>query len=286
MKISLKYHISANKLDFVNINLSKDNKIFIDPAKIKKGTSEFHKSCYQKVENFIQNLLELSKRREYSTLMKIIENLYERNETRLGYSLETTHGKSFGENGGRDLIRLLAKNEWVQNGEVEDIFDCLIMIPNIGEDKVSDLITTILFTDLINYTQKQCEMWDIEMQKVKLDKLCWDAENEKWVRLKEELPMHNERPIVFVPKSFTGKKYLFSYEKLYRDVIIPLYKEREKTTKGSRFVVQYKNGKKHVLGNALRLEYPCTKYVILDFVKKYDNVYREYKNKILSDLEP
>ena len=80
MKISLKYHILANKLDFVNINLSKDNKIFIDPAKIKKGTSEFHKSCYQKVENFIQNLLELSKRREYSTLMKIIENLYERKE--------------------------------------------------------------------------------------------------------------------------------------------------------------------------------------------------------------
>ena len=39
MNISLKYHIPARKLDFVNINLSKDNKIFLDPLKIKKGTS-------------------------------------------------------------------------------------------------------------------------------------------------------------------------------------------------------------------------------------------------------
>ena len=76
---------------------------------------------------------------------------------------------------------------------------------------------------------------------------------------------------------------MFSYEKLYREVIIPLYKEREKEIPGSRFVIQYKNGKKHVLGNALRQEYPCTKYVVMDFIKKYDNVYREYKEKILED---
>lgn len=90
------------------------------------------------------------------------------------------------------------------------------------------------------------------------------------------------KPVLFVPKSFTGDKYVFSYEKLYRDVIIPLYKERERRTKGSKFVVHYKNGRSHVLGNALREEYPCTKYVILDFVKKYDSVYREYKDSIIN----
>ena len=37
MKISLKYSIPAVKMDFVNVNLTKDNKIFIDPLKIKRG---------------------------------------------------------------------------------------------------------------------------------------------------------------------------------------------------------------------------------------------------------
>ena len=281
MNISLKYHIPARKLDFVNINLSRDNKIFLDPLKIKKGTSDFHKNCYNKINYFIQNLLDLARKKEYQNLISIIDNLYERNETRLGYSLETTYGKSFGENGGRDLVKLLAKNELIKNGEVEDIFDCLIMVPNIGEDKVSDLITTIIFLDLVNYTQEQCELWNIETKNVELSKLCWDSETKNWIKLKTNLPMDGNKPIVFVPKSFTGKKFLFSYDKLYRDVIIPLYKEREKETKNSRFVVQYKNGRKHVLGNALRKEYPCTKYVILDFVRKYDSVYRLYKNKII-----
>lgn len=129
--------------------------------------------------------------KEYSKLIEMIENLYERNETRLGYSLESTFGKSFGENGGRDLVKLLAKDEMINNGEVEDIFDCLIMVPNIGEDKVSDLITTIIFQDLINYTQKQCELWKIEMQKVKLEKLCWDSENQKWIKIQTVLPIDN-----------------------------------------------------------------------------------------------
>ena len=193
MKISRKYQLPAQKLDFVNINLAKDNKIFIDPVKIKNGTSEIHKTCYKKIDSFIQILLELSRKREYKKLLEIIDNFHERNETRLGYSLESTYGKSFGENGGRDLVKLLAKNETVSNGKVEDIFDCLIMVPNIGEDKVSDLITTIIFLDLIKYTQEQCNLWKIEMKNVSISKLCWNADNETWIKVKKQLPIDERK---------------------------------------------------------------------------------------------
>ena len=193
MKIIRKYQLPAQKLDFVNINLAKDNKIFIDPVKIKNGTSEIHKTCYKKIDSFIQILLELSRKREYKKLLEIIDNFHERNETRLGYSLESTYGKSFGENGGRDLVKLLAKNEMVSNGEVEDIFDCLIMVPNIGEDKVSDLITTIIFLDLIKYRQEQCNLWKIEMKNVSISKLCWNADNETWIKVKKQLPIDERK---------------------------------------------------------------------------------------------
>ena len=91
------------------------------------------------------------------------------------------------------------------------------------------------------------------------------------------------KPIVFIPKSFVGKAYIFSYERMYRELIIPLYKDIELNKEISGYTVQYKNGRKHVLGNKLRQEYPCTKYVITDFVKKYDLLYREYKAKILNE---
>ena len=155
------------------------------------------------------------------------------------------------------------------------------MVPNIGEDKVLDIITTIIFLDLIEYTQEQCEIWKIPTEEVKLNKMCWDADSEIWKSVKTELPVYSNRPIVFIPKSFVAKDYIFSHKKLYIDVIIPLYKDLELRKDESKFVIKYKNGGVHVLGNKLREEYPCTKYVILDFVKKYDLVYRQYKSEIL-----
>ena len=272
-------------MDFVNIDLTKDNKLFIDPLRIRNGKTDFHKNCFAKIERFVEIMINLSQERKFKELIEFIENFYERNETRLGYSIDTMYGKSFGENGGTDLVKQFTKNNIWESGFVEDIFDFMMVIPNIAEDKVSDLITTILFLDLIEYTQNQCEKWKIPTKKVTLDKLCWNSDSETWEKRKKELPVYRDRAFVLVPKSFVGKDYIFSHEKLYRDVIIPMYKELELKNKESKFVVRYKNGRVHVLGNKLREEYPCTKYVILDFIKQYDLVYREYKNKILENIK-
>ena len=50
---------------------------------------------------FINKIINLAKNKQYDKLIEFIDNFYERNETRLGYSIETTYGKSFGENGGK-----------------------------------------------------------------------------------------------------------------------------------------------------------------------------------------
>ena len=59
MKISTRYHIPAVKLDFANINLSKDNLLFLDPLRIRNGSTELHKRCYCKIEKFVSNMLEV-----------------------------------------------------------------------------------------------------------------------------------------------------------------------------------------------------------------------------------
>ena len=282
LNISARYHIPARKLDFVNVNLTKDNKLFIDPVKMKWGTSEIDKICFSKIENFVNLMIKLARNKEYGKLLTFFENFAERNETRLGYSLESRYGKSFGEDGGTYLVQLLSRDNIFESGFVEDIFDFIMLIPNIGEDKVSDFITAIIFSDLLDYTQFQSEMWNIPTKNFTLNKLCWNSESEIWETRSANLPFYDDKPIVFVPKSFVGEKYIFSHIKLYRDVIIPYYKDMQAQDRSSRFVVKYKNGRKHVLGNELRKEYPCTKYVILDFIKKYDYIYREYKNNLLN----
>ena len=283
MKISTRFHIPALQLDFANVNLSKDNLLFLDPFRIRNGNTEMHKKCYSKIEKFVDNMIELSKNKEYNKLLGFIDIFCERNETKLGYSLQSTYGKSFGSRGGESIIKLLSKGSVFEQGFVEDIFDFSIVVHNIEKDKVSDLITTIIFEDLIEYTQEQCKQWKIPTETVKLKKMCWNNTIYNWEKRVEDLPIYNNEAIVFVPKSFVGKEYLFSYENLYRDIIIPLYKYLELQKSESEFVVHYKNGRTHVLGNELRKKYPCTKYVILDFLKNYDLIYREYKNNALNN---
>ncbi len=240
MKISTRYHIPAVKLDFANINLSKDNLLFLDPLRIKNGNTELHKRCYNKIKTFVNNMVELSKNKEYNRLLEFMDIFCDRNETRLGYSIETTFGKSFSFNEGVTMIKLLSQGSVFESGFVEDIFDFSIAINNIEKDKVSDLITTIIFEDLIKYTQEQCEMWKIPTKTVELKNMCWNGENKIWEKRIEKLPAYMENPIVFVPKSFVGKDYLFSYETLYRDIIIPLYKDLELQKSSSEFVVHCK----------------------------------------------
>ena len=283
MKISRLYNIPYQALDFVNISIVKDNLLFIDPLKIKRSGTEMGRICYKKIEEFIDNLLQLAKERKYTELLKIVDNLYERNETRLGYSITSSFGKSFGANGGKYLVQALTNNDMIMSGKVEDIFDCMMVLPNIAEDKVSDLITSIIFMDLIKYTQEQCKLWNIPTKRIELKKLCWDHKKSEWVHITKKLPVYNDEPIVFVPKKFAGKSFTFSHKRLYRDAIIPIYKDREKKIRGSKYIVKYKNGRKHVLGNELRKDYPCTKYVIMEFIEQYEEIYRKYKNKIVGE---
>ena len=73
MKISRLYNIPYQALDFVNISIVKDNLLFIDPLKIKRSGTEMGRICYKKIEEFIDNLLQLAKERKYTELLKIVD---------------------------------------------------------------------------------------------------------------------------------------------------------------------------------------------------------------------
>ena len=75
MNISTYYHIPARELDFANINLTKDNKLFIDPVRIRNGTTALHKKCYSKIEIFVNNLIKLAQNKEYKKFFRLISFL-------------------------------------------------------------------------------------------------------------------------------------------------------------------------------------------------------------------
>ena len=79
MKIATKYDLPVREMNFVNVNLDADNKLFIDPMKIRSGKTDFHKYCFSKIEEFVELLIELARNKDYKKLLEYIDNFYERN---------------------------------------------------------------------------------------------------------------------------------------------------------------------------------------------------------------
>ena len=96
----------------------------------------------------------------------------------------------------------------------EIIFDILIVTPNIGEDKISDIITTILFMDLVEYTQKQCELWKIPTKIMKIEKLCWNHYSKTWDKIEANCQHITERQFYLFRRVLWGRN-IFSHMKNY-----------------------------------------------------------------------
>lgn len=273
--------------EFVNIKLEKDNKLFIDPFLLKTGESNFCRECYQKVENFFQKLVKYAKEGKDKEAYKLVRNLYEREETRLGYSLKSYSGKGFSKTGGMALYRNIKESQAFSLGILEDIFDCAIMLDKIGEDKISDFITSLIFLDLITFTQEKCKEYHIPIEEIEIVKKCWNSKEEKWEKIHTKLPLDKKKnPIVFTPKEIVDFHMMFSYQKIYQDFYIPFYEQQELQNGNEKLIIRYKNGRVQVNRKELKKKYPCNKKKILELIHSRKEEYRNYKKKLLETKIP
>lgn len=280
-----RYFGIKEETDFVNVRLEKDNRLFIDPFLIYKSKNQFDKQCYKNIEEFFTILIEYAKKKDDKNAIKLVKNLYEREETRLGYSLKSYSGKGFSKSGGIKLYNALKENHALQEGLVKDIFDCNIMLTNLGEDKISDLVTSIIFLKLVEFTEEQCSKYQIPTYEVKINKKCWNADKLIWENISCKLPIDKkENPIVFVPKNITSYKQTFTYENVYQEIYIPYYEQIELNSGNKELLIEYKNGKKRINRKELKKKNPCNKIQILEFITQNKELYIEYKkNKLLKE---
>lgn len=276
MKISEKFNVKV--VDFSDVELIKDNNLFIDPFLIAVGDTDFCKRATNDIIDFFDMLLNCAINGNEKNASIIINGLCERNETRLGYSKERLVGKGFSKNAGMTLYKNLKESNAIKTGLVKDIFDCSIMVEKIGQDKISDLITNIIFKQLIDFTQAQCKKLAIPLQEVELKKRYWNSLNRRWEKEKTFLPVDNGMPILFVPNNVLADNSFYTYQTVYRELMLPYYESLELSDASSSLVYLLKNGKRKVDKKKLRKKYPCSKKSVEDFVRNYSDKYTSYKD--------
>lgn len=209
---------SQSQLEFVNIEVLRDNRIFLNGRAIASSNDISFAAMRKKLSNFSRKAISIlgnpniyQKRTDLNNLFHgLIENPY----TRLGYCVENYMGNGIGNGELKKLfINELINNKAFRNGAVNHFNQFDIVISNINIDRSSDATSKVLAKELCEFTFGQCLKWKVKKTSIKAFIIeYFDDTIMDWNKGIFQLPYNiingKEVPIILIPKQFgTDENY-------------------------------------------------------------------------------
>ena len=270
------------ELDFVDVRLSKDNLVFLDPFAIAQRPERWSHECHLSLMAFFQRVVDDIRAGHHNEARQLLSYLREPNETRLGFSAGRPQGAGIGKTQAEQLYEALKRSAAVKTGFLSSLEECELMIEGIGRDKISDLTTNIIRSHLVEYTKDQCTLLGVPFQQVPLSP-CFDTHQMTWVSRYGELPVWHGQPIMLVPKAIVRFDPAYEHRKYYRHFVLP-FLQAEQLRADSSLVHTLRGGARRVYKKDLEARFPNTKDFLYKFSRKNPKVLKKYR-KTLEKLE-
>ena len=268
--------LSQPALDFVDIPLDADLAVYVDPFAISIYDDVLSRECNDSIMAFFQSALTAIRNGDEAHAALMLASLSEPNETRLGVSRGLPQGRGVSGKQARDLYKSISESKAAKSGLVTELSECDLFINGIARDKVSDITTNIIRGHLIEYTQQQCELHNIEMASKVPGGPVWDYTHKVWNEGYVYLPTYRGTRVMLVPKNLVRRKLaLDSQDYLNKHVLE--YLQAAHLRAGDALVSAFKNGNRKVHKTTLRDHYPCTKDWLAEFSKQHPTVLERYK---------
>jgi len=274
---------SQCELDFVDINLYKDMKLYIDPFAISIQDNEFSSKCNLLIINYFETILNYINNKQDSLGIKTLINPEPR-ETHLGVSKVLNKngkgGRGIGYTEAKKLFNKILQSKASKTGLLNDLSDLSLFVEGIGRDKISDMTTNIIRKELILYTQAQCEIHNIKIQKRPSGKY-WNIKQKMWSQEYLDLPICNEQIIILVPKYIVRYDLEMNSEE-YRSKFVLEFLQAEHLRADDSLVSILKNNKgeeinRKVYKKTVDEYYPKNKDFLAEFSHKNPEIIEEYK---------
>jgi hypothetical protein len=275
---------SQPELDFVDVSLLRDNRLFLDPFGISQELDRWSRDAAATVGMFFQQIIDDIRGGHEDNARQLLLNLREPNETRLGYSRNRPKGAGIGDEQAEDIFEALRTSTAVREGFITALEECELMIPGISHDKISDLTTNILRGHLVEYTKAQCELHGVPLQNVPIDPI-FNTDTMQWEDQYVDLPVWQNRPIVLVPKSAVRYSPAYQHDRYYQHYVLNFLKVRELNNPNSALVRVIRNARKKTVRRVVRKKdlaalYPRAKEFLFEFSRDNPQVLREYKDDL------
>lgn len=264
MRVSEHFQLGRTQptLDFVDVDITGDLAVFIDPRALRLLPNEWGGGCVSLIQNFFRTVLSAIGEGNDDDARTLLRSLREPNETHLGLSRDKARGRALGQQSARDVWEALSRSEAVRSGLLEDLEDTILMVEGISTDIVSDIATNIIRGPLIQYTHEVCDTYSIPLTPDVDSGPTWDAQARRWESMLVPLPVANGNKLLLVPKAIVRRRLDYDVDEYYRNYVLAQLREEELSA-NTELVELLKNGSRRVTKIALEAKYGRGKGMIV-----------------------
>ena len=262
------------ELDFVDVDVSRDTRLFVDPYAIEIRDDAFAEELKRHIASFFQALLDAIRAKDRTRLISLTSHLGEPPDTFLGLS-KGSPGRGVGRGQADQIIAALRGSRAVQTGLLTDLAEAELFIEGISSDKLSDLTTNVIRRPLYAYSQEQCELLNLETRKVATP-AAWNPEELRWEAAYTELPVVSGKPVLLIPKLLVRRRLSLESQEFYNAHMMEYLRAEELRAHGP-LVRILKSKKPVVYKKDLKEKFPFSKGFLADFVSKHPEVIESYK---------
>lgn len=217
-------------IDFVDINLKTDTRLFLDPHIIDHTCDPFSKECSDGMNSFFGCIFDCCKSGDIHRLTELLDFGHEPNETKLGLS----RGQSCGKGASQEILfntfKKVSDTHLLEDGLVQNPMDLCLFTENFAEDRMSDLITNVLRMQLYDFTKLQCRKHNIKLSNTKeVIGSCWNPTKMSWEPVIDYPIKVNNRNLILIPKALVSPRYIYSVGTYLRHKILTQRQEYHKT---------------------------------------------------------
>lgn len=287
---------SHEGIEFVNVDTETDTSLFIDPFSIKFSKLFTQAEiAFSKIDSFFNHVYRLYDEDRAKEALDLFVFSRESNELHLGYSNRRKSGKGVSKEILHLVFSTLRSNREIADEMSIDPLSLVIFVPNFAEDRMTDLITSIIKKELLEFTLSQAikHRKDIDYSDYDYG-YYWNEQRSVWERLigpsvKDEVG----NALLLVPKDIVVNKYAYSAVNYMNKIILPSMQDEHvrnesklvrKEVLSDGTIVLHKPTLKTLYKVEVQEVYDVnkTKRFLLDRTLAYPDYYFDYTDKITS----
>lgn len=209
--------ISQFEVDFVIPRVGVDLPLGIDPFLLFKSRDPHLSSLHTQILNSFNHGISLIRAGNIQAARNLFE-FPEASEIGLGNAKKGKRGSGVGVFLTELIVETLADSPALIERGVRHIEEMQLVSIGIGPDRISDITANLLKKYLIEYTQKQCDIWKIPVTKNVPIEHIFDPDDFSWHDDHFNLPIspYDSRPILLVPRRIVRTLPWINYDDFLR----------------------------------------------------------------------